>query len=126
MGKLLFACMCLLALLVCTAFAIPTRGQDLGRGLSRNEGNARGENGQEEDKITEYIIVTKEGEPQASQQKGMSCKMFLEDTMHLARSRRSTEPVPMVVNYTSIGIGYAAKMNKMALDMVRNQYYLIH
>lgn len=109
----------LLALLV-SSFAMPVhqgRGKILG-GMKENMG--RGQGGQGADT---YIIVAKESNGQVGKRSTMGrCESFLHSSMMsqktIGESGSGTENFPMVMNYTSVGIGFVAEMNQVAADMV--------
>ena len=109
----------LLALLV-SSFAMPVyqgQGKALG-GMKKKMG--RGQVGQGADT---YIIVAKESNGQVGKRSTMrKCESFLHSSMMshetVGESGSGMEMFPKVMNYTSVGIGFVAEMNKAAADMV--------
>ena len=65
-----------------------------------------------------YIIVVKDDSVMAAEELKPSCEMFLEGAKNLGLSKRRGI-MPKVTDYTNIGIGFAAEMNEVALEMVR-------
>ena len=70
--------------------------------------------------MRKYIIVTKEDNVMVAEQLRPSCKRFLEGARYVGMSERNMAGrLPRVMRYKSIGIGYEAEMDEMALQMVR-------
>ena len=108
----------LLAILV-ASFAMPMhRGQGLALGRTFNhKGRGQGE------KAATYIIVGKESHEHISKRATMGlCESFLYSCMSSQEAvneiSSEMEMVPVVKNYTSVGIGFVAEINEAAANMV--------
>ena len=117
----------LLAILV-ASFAMPMHRASFARPMHRGQGLALGRTfnhkgrGQGEQAAT-YIIVGKESHEHISKRATMGlCESFLYSCMSSQEAMNEIssemEMVPVVKNYTSVGIGFVAEINEAAANMV--------